>query len=296
MEVVMRVARWATFGVWAVLAGCQAGTGDVAGGGSGGTSGSLAGGTAAQGTASTGAFMTSATSSGTGAMQIAEVFGHSASVLYKLDPDTKFVSAVGNFSNCGAEVIDIALDKDSNLFATSYAGLYKVDRTTAACTLIQSGNYPNSLSFVPAGTLDMNVEALVGYEGDEYVRIDPASGNITPIGNLSGNGLVSSGDVVSVKGGASYLTVTGVTCADCLVEIDPASGAMVKNWGSLGYESVYGIAFWAGSVYGFDAAGELFEVKFDNGVMTTALINSPPNVSFWGAGSTTSAPPIPVPN
>jgi hypothetical protein len=229
-------------------------------------------------------------------MQIAEVFGHRATTLYRLDPDTKDVSTVADFSGCNDSVIDIALDKDSNLVATTYSGIFKVDRTTAACSLIAAGNYPNSLSFIPAGTLDPNAEALVGYAGDQYVRIDPATGAISHIGSPWGNGLVSSGDVVSVKGGASYLTVTGVDCGDCLVEIDPATGAMLKNWGALGHSAVYGIAFWAGSVYGFDEAGELFEVKFDSGVMSTMLINAPPNVSFWGAGSTTSAPPIPVPN
>jgi hypothetical protein len=281
----------------ALLVACKAGAGDTATGGAGGSSGSL---TAASGTgqtaASNGAFMTGASSGSGGGMQIAEVFGHSSTTLYKLDPDTKIVSTVADFSGCGFSVIDIALDKDSNLIASSTDGLYKVDRTTAVCTLIKSGGYPNSLSFIPAGTLDPNVEALVGYEGDQYERIDPATGNVTNIGAPWNNGLFSSGDVVSVKGGSSYLTVNGQSCSDCLVEIDPATGAMKKNWGSLGYGSVFGIAFWAGSVYGFDDAGELFEVTFDNNVMATHLINAPPNVSFWGAGSTTSAPPIPVPN
>jgi hypothetical protein len=84
-----------------------------------------------------------------------------------------------------------------------------------------------------------------------------------------------------------------VNCGDCLVEVDPKTGAMTKNWGSLGHSNVFGIAFWAGSVYGFDDTGEIFEVTFTNNVMMTKLIMSPPNVTFWGAGSTTSAPPTP---
>src|SRR5579864_3971197 len=51
--------------------------------------------------------------------EIHEVFGHSASTLYKLDPDTKAVSVVADFSGCDP-VIDLALDENSNVFATSY--------------------------------------------------------------------------------------------------------------------------------------------------------------------------------
>ena len=288
-------------GAFALVTACSAGSSDNgnsagsdADGGfstSGGSNGSN-GETGGQG----GGFLTTGGGGDGGAPEeIAEVFGHTASELYRLDPETKAVTLVNTFNGCNT-VIDIALDKDSKLVATSVDGVYVVDKLTAACTLIQTGDYPNSLSFIPAGTLDPNVEALGGYRGDEYVRIDPQSGSIQSLGYLGGNGLFSSGDVVSVKGGSSYLTVTGNDCpTDCLVEIDPSTGALITNWGPLGYSAVYGIAFWAGSVYGFDAAGNLFEVTFTGGVMTTTLIEQT-GTSFYGAGSTTSAPPVPVPN
>ncbi len=297
----MDFRHWMIVGAFALVTACSAGSSDNgnsagsdADGGfstSGGSSGSN-GETGGQG----GGFLTTGGGGDGGAPEeIAEVFGHTASELYRLDPETKAVSLVNTFNGCNT-VIDIALDKDSKLVATSVDGVYVVDKLTAACTLIEIGDYPNSLSFIPAGTLDPNVEALVGYRGDEYVRIDPQSGSIQSIGYLGGNGLFSSGDVVSVKGGSSYLTVTGNDCpTDCLVEINPSTGAMITNWGPLGYSAVYGIAFWAGSVYGFDAAGNLFEVTFTGGVMTTTLIEQT-GTSFYGAGSTTSAPPVPVPN
>ncbi len=50
--------------------------------------------------------------------------------------------------------------------------------------------------------------------------------------------------------------------SDCLVEVNPKTGALVTNYGPLGYPEVYGLAFWAGTVYGFDAAGGLFQVTF----------------------------------
>jgi hypothetical protein len=231
--------------------------------------------------------------------ELAEVFGHSADTLYRLDPETKNVSVVGTFAGC-SKVIDIALDEASNLYATSFEALYEVDKATAKCTEIAAGtSFPNSLSFVPKGTVDPNAEALVGYEGGDYVRIDVKTGQKSKIGSLGDANLVSSGDVVSVKGGATYLTVkspkTGNACEklDCLVEIDPATGKILKRWGSIEHANVFGLSFWAGKIYGFDDGGELFEVTFGTTQLATKPIGipqKPPSLSFWGAGSTTSAP------
>lgn len=225
--------------------------------------------------------------------QASEVFGHSGTTLYKLDPGTKAVTVVGDFKDCGDSVLDIALDGSSNMFATTSTGLFSVALTSAQCTQIALGDYPNSLSFVPAGTADANVEALVGYDGSDYVRIDPKTGAKTTIGSIGSGDLVSSGDVVAVKGGSTYLTVSGTGCdTDCLIEVDPKSGALVKNWGPTGFSEVYGLAFWAGKVYGFDNAGDLFEIALAD-TLTTTPITIPQTVnalSFYGAGSTTSAP------
>ncbi len=229
--------------------------------------------------------------------EIHEVFGHSADTLYKLDPDTKAVTVVGMFDGC-TQVIDIALDAASQLFATTNGGLYTVDKTTAKCTLVAEGTYPNSLSFVPAGTVDASAEALVGYQGSSYVRIDTKTGAVSTIGSL-GKNFTSSGDIVSVKGGSTYLTVKGPSCNDCLVEVDPKSGGIVKNWASVSHSDVFGLAFWGGKVYGFDNGGELFEVSFDaSGIHTSPITipSKPSNLSFWGAGSTTSAPLVPTTN
>jgi hypothetical protein len=229
-------------------------------------------------------------------MMAGEVFGHSYDTLFKLEPITKQVTVVGPFQGC-SNIVDLAIDKDSKIIAGSFAGLYWVDKTNAKCTLIANGGYPNSLSFVPAGTLDPNEEALVGYQNSTYVRISTTTGQITQMGSI-GNGYVSSGDIVSVKGGGTYLTVKGNGCSDCLFEVDPKTGGMVKNWGPTGYPSIFGIAFWAGSVYGFTDNGDLVEMTFINNQLVVSPIpipNAPQNLSFWGAGSTTIAPPVPPP-
>ena len=221
----------------------------------------------------------------------AEVFGHGPDVLYKLDPITKVVTKVGDFQGCSS-VIDLAIDKNNNIFATSFAGLYHIDKNTAACTQISSGSYPNSLSFVPEGTIDPNAEALVGYNGSTYVRIDMATGVVSQIGSIGG-GYASSGDIVSVIDGGTYLTVTGSGCGDCLLEINPTTGAMIKNWGPVGHSGVYGLAYWGGSAYGFSSVGKLFEINFGQDSVTSTLIAipaAPANLKYWGAGSSTDVP------
>jgi hypothetical protein len=233
-----------------------------------------------------------------GLPQVPVVYGQSGAVLYSVNPVTEAVTTVGFFIGCDSDVIDIALDKSSVMYATTSGGVYTVNTTTAACTLIATGTtYPNSLSFVPAGTVDPSEEALVGYEGSTYVRIDTTTGSMSNIGALGGSTYTSSGDIVSVIGGGTYLTVTGgsdCTANDCLVEVNPATGALVTHYGSVGHAQVYGLAFWAGNVYGFDNAGELFNVGFpEAGTLAITAIPipaAPLGLSFNGAGSTTRAP------
>jgi hypothetical protein len=223
----------------------------------------------------------------------AEVYAHSPTTLYRLNPNTLEVDTVANFSGCG-EVIDIALDKDSKLYGTSFTGLFLINRITAVCTQIATGDYPNSLSFVPAGILDPTEEVLVAYLGSDYVRIDVTTGAITTIGAIGG-GLFSSGDIVSVEGGGTYLTVGGPNCDDCLVQVNPADGSLQRNWGELDFPNVWGLAYWGGVAYGFDDNGSAFSIEFGSSTVTTTPIafpGSPPGLRFWGAGSTTQAPII----
>ena len=214
------------------------------------------------------------------------VYGHSPTTLYKLDPKTNGLSTIGDF-DCAQQVIDLAIDANDNAFITSFNGFYSLDLKTAKCKMIAQGMYPNALSFVPAATLDPNVEALVGYFGATYARIDPQNGAITNVGSLSG-GYTSSGDIVSVKNGGAFLTVKGPGCNDCLLQVDPKTGDLVQNYGPLGYADVFGIAYWGGTVYGFTDAGQLFHVTSQNNTIQTTLIPDAPGLQFYGAGSSTS--------
>jgi hypothetical protein len=225
---------------------------------------------------------------------VAVVYAQSADTLYRLDPNTTQITVVAPFSGGCSSIIDIAVDSSSNGYVTTSNALWSVNLKTAVCTHISDGSYPNSLSFVPKGTLDPNVEAMVGYNGSTYIRISTTTGAVTNVGGLT-KGYTSSGDIVSVIGGGTFLTVKGgpENCADCLLQIDPKTGNLIQDYGPLGYRDVFGLAFWAGTAYGFDNGGDVFSISSKSGKIATNAItvpNAPPNLSFWGAGSTTSAP------
>lgn len=259
----------------------------------------------------------SSSSSG-GPQGIPEVFVHSNDTLYKLDPTSSELqlSEVGEFTgDLGSDsMVDIALNEDGEMYGTTYNAVYKVDKETGATTLIKKDGttsdrkYPDSLSFVPKGTIESDREVLVGYRGSDYIQIDPQSGNIKVIkSNALGNELVSSGDIVSIKGEGflTYLTVKpnpqgdcnsneckSCETNDCLFQVDPKTGAKISNLGSTKRPKVFGLAFWAGTVYGINTDGFLFKLEPDNNVKATN-ITIPGNfgkISFFGAGSSTSAP------
>jgi hypothetical protein len=255
---------------------------------------------------------------------VGEVYGHSADTLYRLEPFSKTVTVVGKLDcinvvqgflgSCGDGLWDIAIDKDGNVFGTSMtvgdqlcqnpAGhLVSIDKATAHCTLVNSmpgQKYPNSLAFVPVGTIDATKEVLVGYVGADYVQIDPSTGAMTKIGSLNPNttGTIwySSGDVVSVKGGKTYLTgkpdsSTLYAGTDTLLEVDPKTGVALEIVGDTGFTKLWGIGFWAGTVYGFSATGQLCAIDTTTGKGTAIpLPTVPPGLAWWGAGTTTVAP------
>ncbi|MGE0323123.1 MAG: hypothetical protein AB7K71_35095 [Polyangiaceae bacterium] len=276
--------------------GGDAGTGQGGSGATnqGGSGGDLIG---SGGTAATGG-------GGSGGAEVGQVFGHSEDTLYELEPFSKSVQQIGKF-DClnGLEMWDIAIDGDGRMvgaaMSISSGSLVEIDPSTAHCTPIANGNFPNSLTYVPAGVLDPTNEALVGFSQANYLRIDPVTGATTQIGsmnpNSTGTNWISSGDVVSLQGGGTYATVrpllSGSTAIDSLVEIDPQTGKVLKVIGSTGVSQLWGLGFWAGTAYGFSANGQLVSIDLTTGAGTSIPLPSIPNgLSFWGAGTTTSAP------
>jgi hypothetical protein len=250
------------------------------------------------------------------------VFAHTADTLYLFEPLGKTLTKVGKFGclDEGDEVIDIALDKASAMFATSFGGFLSVipvqnaDGATVSCTYIKKDTgYPNSLGFVPIGTVDATKEALVGYANDTtsgtttaYVRIDTSTGSITKIGNLNApdasTSYRSSGDLIGlsrfVNGNRAFLTVNPIdgdaAATDSLAEIDPATGTVKQVYPETGHMNLFGLGQWAGNGYAFADTGEIVQIDMTTGrssVVTVTVDGGP--LAWYGAGVTTDAPTAP---
>lgn len=246
------------------------------------------------------------------------VYAHTADTLYLFEPVSNDLKMIGKFSclNGSEQVVDLAVDRTGSVYATTFARFLKVDPITATCTEIKAhgideDDYPNALSFVPAGTVDPTKEALVGYaatatgvESTDYVRIDTTSGVMTKIGPLNptavGTQYKSSGDLISLiqSQNRTFLTVkilgdAGVAPTDLLAEVDPRTGNLKKIIGDTKQIDIYGLGYWAGKGYGFSDNGKISEIDMNTGAATvvkTLTGDGGAGIPWFGAGVTTEAP------
>ncbi|MGE5184254.1 MAG: hypothetical protein ACM31C_19430 [Acidobacteriota bacterium] len=224
------------------------------------------------------------------------VYAHSASTLYRVDPDTLAITLVGDFG-WPSQVItdqmtDIAIDKTGRMIGVSFSSVYQVDTATAKTTLLSSsldGNF-NGLSFVPAAQLGASGDdILVGTDNADgkVYRIDPMTGTATQVGDM-GAGFMSSGDLVAVAGFGTVQTVTGST-NDRLAKLAPQTFAAMPIGTDTGFGQIWGVAFWKNKVYGFTNNGQFILIDPTTGAATLVSQNG---VQWWGAAVTTLAPVI----
>ncbi len=226
------------------------------------------------------------------------VYGHSSSMLYKIDPETFAVTEVAPFHWAGGigfdQMTDIAIDKHGQMIGVSFGKVYRVDPVTAECTMLAPLDHEfNGLSFVPAAAGDpIDDERLVGTTLDGSVwRIDPMTGASTMLGNYGGD-LTSSGDIVFVDGFGAVATVKHANFGpDFLVSVDPTTFAATLIGGGTGFSDIWGLGFWKGKVFGFSGQSQFLLIDATTGA--ASLLAQGSNVTWWGAGVTTAAPVIP---
>jgi hypothetical protein len=216
------------------------------------------------------------------------VFAHGYDALYRVDPDSLAIQPVGAFG-WPAEpdtMTDIAVDSAGRIVGISFSVVYEVDPATARCRRLAALDRElNGLSFVQGD----DGEVLLGAALDgTVVRLDPQSGASTTLGSF-GDGLTSSGDLVSVDGFgtvATARTVDGWT--DVLVSVDPSDGSATII-GDTGVTDIWGLGFWRNRVFGFTGYNELVVIDPESGAAT---VEGTGDVPWYGAGVTTAAPLI----
>lgn len=221
------------------------------------------------------------------------VYAHTATTLYKVDPDTLSVTKVADF-NWGSvgsdQMTDIAIDKNGQMIGVSFTRVFRVDPSNASTQLLSSSlaRSFNGLSFVPADQLGMTGEdVLIGTENlsGKVFRLDPMNGNATEVGDM-GAAYRSSGDLVGIAGFGTVQTVTG-TSGDTLARLATGTFAASPIGGGTGFSKVWGVAFFKSKVYGFTEDGAFVLIDPNTGA-ATMVSNS--GIAWWGAAVTTLAP------
>lgn len=232
------------------------------------------------------------------------VYAHSGSKLYQVNTQTFAPVEIGTMGGLGTQSLtDLAIDKNDQMIGITLDKLYSINGTTGAATLVTdlsgSARYLTSLSFVPedpmnAGSRDILVAAnSVG----EVYEIDQTTGSATLLGDFGehqGQQISSSGDLIGVSGFGIYATVnvgTDEASQDFLARIDPTTWTATVIGGGTGFNDIFGLAYWEGTIYGFsstsDTSGKIITISPATGAATE--IDSG-GVSWYGAGVATDAP------
>lgn len=152
----------------------------------------------------------------------------SLGTLATVDVTTGTVSVIGSM---GVTMTDIAFDPSGNLYGIGFTGLYSINATTAATTLI--GNHGissgNALVFGSDGTL-----YGAGAGTTSLFTINPLTGAANNLGSM---GFASGGDL-AFNGGDLYLAST----TNQLIRINLGSIGSTAAVGSFGVGGVFGLA------------------------------------------------------
>ena len=228
------------------------------------------------------------------------VFGHSASHLYEVDPTDLSVTEIAPFTwpDADDQMTDIAIDASGRMVGVSFDAVYEIDPDTGACALLATLEGDRrfvALSFVPVDpAVPDGPEKLVassgGFQVDEgeLVEIAPDTGVVTSIGPF-GSGLRTSGDIVSVRGLGTFVTVRGES-HDRLARLDVVTGRAELVGTTEGFDKIFGLGFWGDRLYGFTSEQGLILIDPLTGKATREPAGD--GVKWWGAGVTTSAPVI----
>lgn len=233
------------------------------------------------------------------------VYAHSGTTLYKVDASTFAPAMVGDMKLNGTplpeSITDLAIDNADNMVGITLTKLYSIDETTGGVTLITtlpaSAQGFQSLSFVPDPnnqTADILIAA--NFNGDVY-KIDQTSGAATKIGSygtVAAGKVVSSGDIIGVRGFGIYATVkVGTEPNDFLAKLDPTTftATPLGQVGTgTGFKDIFGLAFWEGTIFGFVAGtntGKIVKIDPISGAGTEVLNGA---IRWYGAGVATDAP------
>ena len=228
--------------------------------------------------------------------------------LYKVDTTTFAAADRRRHDRASAtqSLTDLAIDKNDKMVGITLDKLYGIDSTTGTVTLIkdlsQSASGFTSLSYIPTD-LERSEQRRHPGVGERSGRgLQDRSGDrrrdqLGSYGTVALGKVVSSGDLVGVRGLGIYATVNvGTEANDYLAKIDPATWKATPLGTGTGFANIFGLGYWAGKFYGFvdggTGAGKIIDDRSEH--RCRARRSAPARMRWYGAGVTTDAPIIAV--
>jgi hypothetical protein len=233
------------------------------------------------------------------------VYAHSGQMLYRIDTMTMAVIPIGPFLNLDTQsMTDIAVDRDERMIGVTLDRIFEVNVATGEATFLADFTGTDnltSLSFVPANPANPDGPEMLVAATDTgaVIRIDVVGSTATSTvigdyGQHQGVDIISSGDIVYVKDFGTVATVDVGNGPDYVATLDPNNGWQATVIGAgTGYDKIFGVAFWGGTLYGFTddgaSAGSFVRLDIVSGGATLIQAGA---IRWFGAGVTTIAPII----
>jgi hypothetical protein len=216
----------------------------------------------------------------------AAIISTSSGQVQNVDVATGATSA---YSNSNVVFGDIALSDTNNLFGVSFptSELYSIAPGPGGATLIGSlGAFVNGLGFDDTNT-------LYGTGSAGFYRINTTTGSASQIGaNIPD--FRSSGDIAFSNATGKFFALSVNPTDTTLFSI--ATDGTAAPIGSVGFGSVFGLAFENGSLYGYTANGQQLTIDPLSGLGTLSLnvagttaANASSTVNIFGSASSNSA-------
>lgn len=208
----------------------------------------------------------------------APLYAQTSGELFEIDPSNGDVVELGTFrTEDGTEVsgfVDIAIDLEGRLFGGTFDHFYRIDPETAEVSIVCDwiGEPPFALAFTSEGE-------LVAGAGREIRIIDIDTCQDRAL--LRDSDFETSGDLVGLPDGYLYWSVRGERDQpDELVRIDPSNGR--TEWlGIIGFEKLFGMAYFEDRLYGFSDDGSM--VRIEPGNANSFLLGRTADKRWYGA-------------
>jgi hypothetical protein len=216
------------------------------------------------------------------------LYANDATTLYTVDPQSFALTTIGSFGTIDA-ITDVAVDSSGSLVAISATGLYTVDATSGAASLVADQLFTDEvgLAYLADGRL-IGVDSAGNLSEISW----STSGSFTftmiqGIGSYGGS-WQSAGDLVGIADNTLYglLQTTTAGSPTTLAIINNTNGNSTPIGTNTGAKNLQGAARSNGYVLGFSSSGDIVQI---DAAGHGTVVKSHPGKSFSGAATSPDA-------